>query len=188
MKPSIFDRIRQAGQVLGGMIRLDEHVPIMGEFEITVYRADGSLERRRIRNQVTAAGLNRISNRAIMATGTTPFYIIGVGTVTAAASLDSTNFGEVANGRKTGVTNPNSSGLTATQSREWFSITATYGGFSDSLTGIVLDSAALLCHASSGQGAVMNIVNGMAVTLANSDILNVTGQVRVGSHNLAHSG
>lgn len=188
MKPSIFDRIRQAGQVLGGMIRLDDHVPLYGEFEITVYRADGTLEHKRLRNQVTAAGLNRIANRAIMATGTTPFYIIGVGTITAAASLDSVNFGEVANGRKTGVTNVNSVALTATQSREWFSITATYGGASDSLTGIALDSAALLCHASSGIGVVMNIVNGMGVTLANSDILNVTGQVRVGSHNSAHSG
>lgn len=188
MKPSIFDRIRQAGQVLGGMVRLDEQVPLIGEFTVSVYRADGTMTQKVIRNQVTAAGLNRIANRAIMATGTTPFYIIGVGTITAAASLDSVNFGEVTNARKTGVTNANSSGLTATQSREWFSVTATYGGFSDSLTGIALDSAALLCHASSGIGAVMNIVNGMGVTLANSDILNVTGAVRVGSHNLSHTG
>lgn len=188
MKPNIFDRIRQAGQVLGGMVTLEDHVPLIGEFEVTVYRADGRVERKCIRNQVTAAGLNRIANRAIQAAGTTPFYVIGVGTITAAASLDSTNFGEVTNGRKTGVAHPSSSGLTAVQSREWFSVVATWGGAADSLTGILLDSAALLCHASSGQGAVMNIVNGMAVTLANSDLLNVTGMVRIGSHNLSHSG
>lgn len=153
-------------------------VQIMGEFDIVVTRADGTVERKTLRNQVTAAGLNRLASRAVVGTSSAWAYL-GVGTVTAAASLDSTNFGEVANGRKLAAT--------VVQSREWFALTMTWAGNADSLTGIALDSAAILCHASSGQGAVMNIVNGMATTLAASDFLNLTARVRVGSHNLSHS-
>ena len=162
-------------------------IPIVGEFKADVFRAlpEGGWRKEEghwIRNQLTSAGLNRIATRAVAATGTTPFYVIGVGTVTAAASLDSTNFGEVANGRKASTVSGNSA-----QSREWFFMNATYAGNADSLTGIVLDSAAILCHASSGQGAVANIVNGLAVTLQASDFLNLTARIRVGSHDLAHS-
>lgn len=163
-------------------------VPIIGEFQATIIRArpEGGWYdpevRPWIRNQLTAAGLNRIANRAVAATGTTPAYILGVGTITAAASLDSVNFGEVANGRKTSTVTGNSA-----QSREWFFMNATYAGNADSLTGIALDSAAILCHASSGQGAVFNIVNGLSVTLQASDYLNLTARIRVGSHDLSHS-
>jgi hypothetical protein len=150
-----------------------------GEFEILVTRHDGKVERRTLRNIVTAAGLNRIANRAVTATGTTPFYVLGVGTITAAASLDSTNFGEVTNGRK--------AASTVVQSREWFALTMTWAGNADSLTGILLDSAAMLCHASSGQGAVANIVNAMSVTLGASDFLLLTARIRVGSHDLSHT-
>jgi len=162
-------------------------VPIVGEFRAEVFRANPeggwtAEPARWIRNQLTAAGLNRIANRAVNATGTSPFYIIGVGTATAASSLDSTDFGEVANGRKTSIVTG-----TSAQSREWIFLQATYAGNTDSLTGIALDSAALLCHASSGQGAVANIVNGMGVTLQASDYLFLTGRIRVGSHNLSHT-
>lgn len=160
-------------------------VPVIGEFKPDIYRAtpdggwmllkEGSWKR----NQLTAAGLNRIANRAVTATGTTPFYVLGVGTLTAAASLDSTNFGEVAGGRKAGAT--------TAQSREWFYNVATWGGAADSVTSLALDSAAMLCHASSGIGAVANIVNGLAVTLANSDMLLLTSRIRVGSHDLSHT-
>ena len=167
----------------------DTTVPMYGEFQATIVRADGTIEVRPWkRNQLTAAGLNRIANRAIQPTGTTPFYVLGVGTISAAASLDSTNFGEVANGRKTGITNPASSALSAVQSREWIAVVATWAGFTDSLTGIALESAAILCHMSSGQGAVANIVNGLGVTLQNSDFLNLTARIRVGSHDLSHTG
>jgi hypothetical protein len=166
-----------------------DHIPMYGEFHPVIHRADGTIEDKGwIRNQLTANGLNRIANRAIMATGTTPFYVLGVGTFTAASSLDSTDFGEIANGRKVGITNPASSGLSAIQSREWIAIVATWAGNADSLTGQLIDSAALLCHASSGQGTVANIVNGMGVTLQASDYLNLTGRIRVGSHNSPHTG
>lgn len=162
-------------------------IPLYGEFKADVYRAKPgggwNLEPGEwIRNQLTAAGLNRIAARAVTATGNTPWYILGVGTLTAAASLDSTNFGEVANGRKASI----STGATA-QSREWIFMTATWAGNTDSMTGIALDSAAILCHASSGQGAVANIVNGLSVTLQASDFLFLTSRIRVGSHDLSHS-
>ena len=162
-------------------------IPVYGEFHPVVVRADGTREDLGwIRNQLTAQGLNRIANRAIMGTGTTPFYVLGVGTITAAASLDSTDFGEVS--RKAGITNPASAGLTGVQSREWMAVSATWAGNLDGVTGMALDSASLLCHASSGQGVVANIVNGMGVTLAASDFLLLTGRIRVGSHNSAHTG
>lgn len=162
-------------------------LPLYGEFKATIFRArpDGGYtkeERDWVRNQLTAAGLNRIANRAVQAAGTTPAYVLGVGTLTAAASLDSTNFGEVANGRKASIV----SGASA-QSREWIFMTGTWGGSADSVTSLTLDSAAILCHASSGQGAVFNIVNGLSVVLANSDFLALTARIRVGSHDLSHS-
>ena len=67
-------------------------IPIIGEFQATVIRArpEGGWHdpevRPWIRNQLTSAGLNRIANRAVQATGTTPAYIIGVGTITADAN------------------------------------------------------------------------------------------------------
>lgn len=156
---------------------LPDHIPVIGEWDVTVTRADGSVERKTLKNVVTAAGLNRIANRAVNATGTTPFYVLGVGTVTAAGSLGSTNFGEVS--RKAAAT--------AIQSSEWVALTMTWAGNADSLTGIALDSAAILCHASSGQGAVGNMVNSLQTTLAASDFLNLTCRIRVGSHNLGHT-
>jgi len=152
-------------------------ITIVGEFEAKIFRADGSVEEKKIHNIVTRYGLNRLANRAVNATGTTPAYVLGVGTVTAAASLDSTNFGEVS--RKAAAT--------ATQSREFFALVATWAGNSDSVTGVALDSVSILDHASSGQGIVFNIANGLGVTLQASDFLNLTGRIRVGSHDLAHS-
>lgn len=182
MSQDIFDRLKGAAAVLAGTIRLDERIPVVGEFHAKVYRADGTVEERRIRNIVTAAGLNRLANRGVNATGTSPAWIIGVGTITAAASLDSTNFGEVAGGRKTSTILG-----TNAQSREWVFLNATWAGNTDALTGIALDSVALLCNASSGIGAVFNIANGLGVTLQASDFLNLTGRIRIGSHDLSHT-
>lgn len=165
-------------KAVGGTLISDSIGPV-GEFHATITRADGSKEYRHIHNIVTRYGLNRLANRAVQATGTTPAYILGVGTVSAAASLDSVNFGEVAGGRKAAIT--------ATQSREWFALVASWAGNTDGLTGIVLDSVAILDHANSGIGAVWNIANGLAVTLQASDFLQLTGRIRVGSHDLGHT-
>lgn len=170
MNPNTPDNVR--GTILPGYIRVE------GVWDVVVTRADGRVERKTLKNIVTAAGLNRIANRAIGTVGSAWAYLM-VGTITAAASLDSTNFGEVANGRKLAAT--------VVQSREWFALTMTWAGNADSLTGIALDSAAIGCHASSGQGAVCNIVNSLQTTLAASDFLLLTARVRVGSHDLAHS-
>jgi len=52
---------------------------------------------------------------------------------------------------------------------------------------VALDSVAILDHASSGQGYAWNIANALAVTLQASDFLNLTGRIRVGSHDLGHT-
>jgi hypothetical protein len=157
-------------------------IPVYGEWDVKVVRADGSVEKKTLRNIVTRAGLNRIAARAVTATGNTPAYVLAVGTQTAAHSLDSANIGEVTNGRKQFVATG-----AAAQSREWIFGVATWAGNADSLTGIALDSAAIADHLSSGQGAFWNAVNGLAVTLQASDFLNLTVRLRVGSHNLSHS-
>lgn len=177
MLNQFFERLGDALRVINGTIRMDERVPVVGVWDVLVTRADGRVERKTLHNIVVAAGLNRLANRAISATVGTPFYILGVGTVTAAASLDSVNFGEVS--RK--------AASTVVQSREWFALTMTWAGNADSLTGIALDSAAILTHASSGIGAICNIVNSLQTTLAASDFLNLTARVRIGSHDLSHT-
>lgn len=163
---------------VGGMI-VQDGVAVTGEYDAVITRADGSKEYRHIKNIVTRYGLNRLAHRAVNAATSTPAYILCVGTVTAAASLDSTNFGEVTGGRK--------SAATATQSQDWFALVATWAGNTDGLTGIALDSVAIGDHANSGQGIVFNIANGLSVTLQASDFLNLTGRIRVGSHNLGQS-
>lgn len=159
-------------------------VPIEGEWKATVVRADGTVEDHPWRrNVVTRAGLNRIANRLVVAAATTPLNYIGIGSYTTGgnpASLDSTNFGELS--RK--ITTVGSSNA---QSREWVFLSATWAGAADAITSKTIDAGALLDHANSGSGLVANIVQGLAVTLADSDFLNLTCRIRVGSHNLSHS-
>jgi hypothetical protein len=154
-------------------------LPVVGEFDALIVRADGTVERRHIHNVVTRYGLNRLAARAINATGQTPAYVLGVGTVSAANSIGSgvTNFGEVSRKQAS----------TIVQSQDWFALTMTWAGDTDSLTGIALDSVAILDHVDSGQGIAFNIANGLAVTLQASDFLNLTGRIRVGSHDLGHT-
>jgi hypothetical protein len=152
---------------------------VVGEFEAQVIRADGTVEKRFIKNVVTYKGLNRLAARAINAAGQTPAYVLGVGTQTATQSLGSlvTQYGEVS--RKVAAV--------AVQSQDWFALTMTWAGNTDGLTGIALDSVALLDHVDSGQGIAFNIAAGLAVTLQDSDFLNLTGRIRVGSHDLGHT-
>lgn len=134
-------------------------------------------------NIVTAAGMNRIANRAVNMSVTSWFNYLVVGTQTSAPADTDTqaNMGEVANGRKIAAVN--------IQSREWISLTCTWAGNADGLTGVALDSAAIsdYVNSSASTGLIANRVNGMAVTLAASDFLNLTVRIRVGSHNQAHS-
>lgn len=156
---------------------------VKGYWDVTVHRADGSIERQTRENIVTRAGLNRLANRAVVAAATTPLNYVGIGSYTTGgnpASLDSTVFGEMSRKITT-------AGSSSAQSREWVFLSATWAGFADSLTAKLIDSAALLDHVSSGSGLVANIVQGVNVTLADSDFLNLTCRIRVGSHNLSHS-
>ena len=112
--------VRNISDVAGTLVA--DHIPLRGEFLVKVLRADGKIETKVCPNIVLAAGLNHIANRALSAT--TPFYVLGVGTATAAASLDSTQagIGEVL--RKAAAL--------SVQSREWISLQCTMGGAADS--------------------------------------------------------
>jgi len=155
---------------------------LMGEFHAVVYRADGSIEDKGWRrNVVTKVGLNRIANRAVNDASSKAGFL-AVGTRTTVASLDTavTSFGEVGRKISTVLT-------TAAQSREWFFMVATFGGAADGLTAVALDSAVICDHVNSGLGIPWNIVNGLAVTLQQSDVLNLTARIRVGSHDIDHT-
>jgi len=185
MKIGTFDELLESV----GLARLNkvnemiDSVSIHGEWDIKVVRADGQIERKTLRNVVTRPGLNRIANRAV-ATASSPFLYLVVGTQTAAGSLDSTQttIGEVK--RKISAV-----GSTQAQSSEWIFLQCTLGGAADSVTSLVLDSAGISdgVNSSSAVGILGNIVNGIGVTLANSDFLDLTVRIRVGSHNGAHT-
>lgn len=158
----------------------DMLVPLYGEFNARIFRADGTIDDRGWkRNIVTKLGLNRIARRAVDHNATSAALYLSIGTLTAAASLNAavTSYGEV--GRKISIV-----GSTNATSREWFFMVATWGGASDSLTGVALDSAVVTDHANSGFGNPWNIVNGLGVTLQQSDVLNLTARIRVGSHDI----
>lgn len=157
---------------------------VKGRYHVKVTRADGSIEEKYVDNIVLRTGLNRLANRGVQASGTSVFYIVGVGTATATHSLDSAQggFGEVS--RKTS----NVTGSSA-QSREWIFLTQTWAGFADSITSVALDTVFTSDYPNShaSTGAYLNAANGLGVTLGNSDFLALTAQIRVGSHNLSHS-
>lgn len=180
MTISISERLRRAIGVLNGRIDLDQVIPMTGLFIAEVTRADGTRERKIIRNIVTRQGLNRIANRAV-AYSTSAAAYLAIGTQTAAHSLDSVQAGLGEVGRKIAAS--------AVQSREWFSCVATWAGNADGLTSVVLDSCAISDFANShaSTGICFNMANGLGVTLAASDFLNLTAQIRCGSHNLSHS-
>lgn len=164
---------------------LESHLPVMGEIVVTVYRADGTKEQKILKNVVTRAGLNRIANRAVNAVaGSSPFFYIGVGTQNAVHSLDSAQAGLGEMLRKTS----NFVGANA-QSREWIFLQATIGGSSDAMTGIQLESVFMtdFQNSSAATGIIGAVTNGLGVNLANSDLLDLTYRIRVGSHNLSQS-
>lgn len=180
MNPSIFDRIRAAAE--GFNLGTISPISIMGEWEVKVTRADGTIETKILRNTVTVTGLNRIAHCAVDSAGGVPNAII-VGTATTAPALtdSQSSMGEVI--RKS------SSNLGANaQSREWMFLTCTLGGSVDGVTSVTLDSAGITAGTSSLATSVLwNRVNGLAVTLGNSDFLALTARIRVGSHNTAHT-
>jgi hypothetical protein len=161
----------------------------LGTIRVRTFRADGSggwrqLTEKELKNVVTSAGLNRIANRAVNATGTSPLYIIGVGSSTATHSLASVQAGLGEVKRKTS----NFTGTSA-QSREWIFLQCTIGGAADSVTSVALDTVFMAdfpnSHASTG--IIGAATNGLGVTLAGSDLLDLTYRIRVGSHDVSHT-
>lgn len=167
-----------------GLSKIAEQILPLGGFHAKVTRWDGSIEEKFVKNIVLSQGLNRLANRAVQGTGTSPFYVVGVGTQTAAHSLgsDQGGFGEVS--RKTS----NVTGASA-QSREWAFMTQTWAGAADGITSVVLETAFIsdLTTSHATNGDYLAAANGLGVTLGNSDFLALTYRVRVGSHDLAHS-
>jgi hypothetical protein len=179
MSQSISDRVRQAFGVLNGTIDLQSMIPVEGYFDVKVIRADGTMELKTIRNTVTVTGLNRLAACAVnSAAGVVNALLVGSASAAPALTDSQSSFGEVS--RKSMVSQA--------QSREWFFGVATWGGSADSITSVTLNCAGLTIGTSSlATSFVMNRVNGLGVTLGNSDFLNLTVRVRVGSHDVAHS-
>lgn len=174
-------RILNAVRVVNGTIDPDkEGFELIGTFQAQVIR-NGQVIKDIIRpNIVTRQGLNRIAFRNANYTNTVASYLC-IGTQTAAHTLDSTQAGIGELSRKIAVS--------AIQSREWFSVVATWAGNADSLTGILIDTGAIADYANSsaGSGIIFNASNGLGVTLQASDFLNLTAAIRCGSHNLSQS-
>lgn len=179
MKTSIFDRVRDAVRVLNGTI---SHIPVTGEWDVKVIRHDGTVEEKTLRNTVTVTGLNRLASCAVnSAAGVMNAIVVGTATAGPALTDSQSSFGEVI--RKSFI----ALGASA-QSREWFFGVCTIGGSADGVTSLALASAGLTIGATSlATSFIMNRVNGLGVTLGNSDFLNLTARVRVGSHDVAHS-
>lgn len=179
MTRSIFDRFRGALRVLNGTVDLQSFVPVEGYFDVKIVRSDGRIERKTLKNTVTVTGLNRLAAAAVnSAAGVVNALVVGSATAAPALTDSQSSFGEIS--RK--------SMISQAQSREWFFGVATWGGAADSITSVTLNSAGLTIGTSSlATSFIMNRVNGLGVTLGNSDFLNLTVRVRVGSHDVAHS-
>ncbi len=167
---------------LGGLgHNIADGLSVKGTWKKVVTRADGTVEEQVINNIVTANGLNAIASRVIAET-TSPFTFLAIGTGTNATtpsmpgSLGSavTQFGEV--DRK--------AASTSATSKDTVILVATWGGASDSLTGVALVSGGAVNHVNSGLGTLMNLVNSVDTTLAASDTLQLQCEIQIGSHDL----
>lgn len=180
MSQSISSRIRQAFGVARGILNgtIQSYIPVEGYCDVKVLRADGTIEKKTLKNTVTVTGLNRLAALAVnSAAGVVNAILVGTASTSPALTDSQSSFGEVS--RKS---------ITGTQSREWFFGVATWGGAADSITSVQLACAGLTIGTSSlATSFVMNRVNGLGVTLGNSDFLHLTVRVRVGSHDVAHS-
>lgn len=158
----------------------DDTITIYGEYERIIHRADGTVERSVFKNTPIYKGLNRLAFRATTYTNTVAQYLV-VGTQTAAHSLGSVQAGIGEVNRKVAAS--------IVQSQDWFALTSTWGGASDSLTGVVLSSIGISDYVNSHatNDTFFSMSNSLATTLAASDTLMATCRIRVGSHNLGQS-
>ena len=156
-----------------------EAVSARGRAVSSIYRGDGGPykdepdECYELHNQVLAAGLNELAQKLIV-TSRSAYGWIAVGTLTTVHSLGSVWGGEVS--RKAGAT--------LTTSKMTGILVCTWGGAADSVTSVVLETASIVNNVSSGLGIPLNVLTGVAATLAGSDILKLEMQFQIGSHNL----
>lgn len=140
----------------------------------TITRHNGEYDRKACPNIVTALGLDHLANRAMEDTGSR-YNWLAIGTANYTPHINSQEILEC--NRKAGAL--------ATNSRELIIVQATWGGAADSVTSNQIEMAAIGNHETSGSGHYLNVVDGVATVLADSDFLNLEVQVRVGSHNIA---
>lgn len=150
-------------------------IALKGRMRMTITRADGTIEERVTENIVVKDGLNHVALMVIDDAQST-FKYLAIGTQTAQHSLGSVQGGIGEVGRKLGS-------LLA-GSNEVAVIVATWAGQVDGLTSLDLRTGAMLNHASSGSGILLNAVNSVATILADSDFLKLQAEVQIGSHNL----
>lgn len=146
---------------------------VTGKAIVTVTRHDGRVEVHESQNVGVAAGIDKLAGRAVANTNS-PFTFIAIGTVTAQASLGSSNLGEV--DRKAAAT--------ATSSKETVILISTWAGDADSITSVAFGTGGIVNHANSGSGEFLNMVNSLDTVLADSDFLKVQVEVQISSHNL----
>lgn len=182
MTASIFERLRDGLRVIAGTLGVDDgrSLRIYGEHEIEIFRADGSVERKVIKNTPVYKGINRIAFRATTYTNTVAQYLV-VGTQTAAHSLGSVQAGVGEVIRKIASS--------VVHSQDFIALTASFGGASDGLTGIALATAGISDYVNSHatNDNFFSLSNSVNTTLTASDTLLLTCRIRVGSHNLGHS-
>lgn len=154
---------------------LEQSVTVRGKMIRTITRADGSEEVAEMRNIVTAAGLNELAAGGVTNT-TSAFLFLAIGTATAAHSLGSVQGGIGEVDRKTAAI--------AASSNEVIVLTMTWAGAADSITSVVFGTGAAFNHPNSGSGVMLNAVNSVATTLADSDFLKLQAEIQVGSHAL----
>lgn len=146
---------------------------IGGKLTAKITRANGSVEGPWVlSNQVAAAGLNNLAARSIV-TSYSPFNAIAVGSGTDTASLGSTALVNEVSRKQA---------QTLTTSRSTMILSNTWGGAADSITSVALSEAGIFNNTSSGQGTMLNALQGVNATLADSDILSLEMTFQIGSH------
>lgn len=154
----------------------DGFVPF-GRIRRTIVRHDGEVDETVLPNIVTKDGLNAMATQIVaMASPTSDFAYLIVGTATTAGSLGSVQGGIGEVSRKLAST--------LTSSNEVAILVATWAGNADGLTGIALGSCGITNHASSGSGTFGSHVNSVSATLQASDFLKIQYEIQVGSHAL----
>jgi len=150
---------------------VNDFLGLQGTFVRTIIRHNGDIDRKVLPNVVTADGLNNVADRAVSDAGS-KYNWLAIGTANYTPHINSQEILEC--DRKVAAL--------ISASKELVVCIATWGGAADSVTSNQLEMAGIANHPTSGSGHYLNVANGLATVLADSDFLNLEVQVRVGSH------